>query len=177
MLTQLAVGGPVWDNPWGHVSILINGTVFSYGTNYSGGPRGTLDWGGNAAAFLSTQSDLRTTELMTLNISAEQESKLLAALKANSPYSQPYDVLGHSCVGALINPLKQAGILSDEPGPIVYSPKGDLQAGAPSSITPNGLGNLLQGQGLVSGTTVVGHQPLNLFWRIVYGGIAGLTPE
>lgn len=31
--TQLAVGGPTWDNPFGHVALIINGEVFSIWTS------------------------------------------------------------------------------------------------------------------------------------------------
>ena len=155
-VTQLAVGGPTWGNPFGHVSIIINGEVFSYGTNYTGGEPGVKDWGASASDFLSAQQDLRETDLMTLNISADQEAQLLALLQSENPYGGPYGWLSHSCVGAIENPLIEAGIISDQPGPVVSTPRGDLQAGRPSAISPSALGDVVINQNLVSNTTVVG---------------------
>ena len=176
-VTQLALGGPVWDNPWGHVALIIDGEVFSYGTNYTGGLAGVRDWGRNAADYLSAQADLRETDLLTLGISADQEAKLLDLLKNNNPYSQAYDLLAHSCVRALLDPLRSAGIIPIRPGPGVETPQGTLQAGAPAAITPNGLANLVRSQNLVTSTTAVGSPSIDTLWRAVYALVNGFTPD
>jgi RHS repeat-associated protein len=176
-ITQVAVGGPVWGNPWGHIAIIINGEVFSYGTNYTGGMAGVRDWGRSAADYLSTQSQLRQTTLLTLGISDEQEAKLLDQLRAGNPYNSPYSLLGHSCVSALLDPLRNAGILSTQPGPVIETPQGTLQGGAPAANSPNGFVNMIRSQNLVTSTTVVGSPSIDVFVRAVYGVVNGITPE
>jgi RHS repeat-associated protein len=50
--TQVAIGGRVSDNIFGHASIIINGKAYSYGTNDTHGAKGQKDWGVDAKAFL-----------------------------------------------------------------------------------------------------------------------------
>jgi RHS repeat-associated protein len=118
-LTQVAIGGRVADNVFGHLSIIINGEVFSYGTNYTNGPPGTRDWGRSGQDFLTAQSSARETALLDLRISQAQEDGLLTLLRQNNPYSSPYTLLRHSCVTVVENALVKAGILRDA---IVVSP-------------------------------------------------------
>jgi RHS repeat-associated protein len=172
--TQLAVGGGTSGNPFGHVALIVDNEVFSYGTHYT--PNRT-DWGQDAATYLASQDSTRETSLMTLNLSPDQEANLLQALRKNDPNNGVYNLIGHTCVTPLLNALRDAAIVPSQPGPIVSSPQGDLQAGAPSATTPQGLGNLLKSLNLVTATTTTGTSPLNFFWRTAYGVVNAFAPQ
>jgi RHS repeat-associated protein len=165
--TELAVGRNTADNPFGHISIIINGKVYSYGTNYNGGP--TKDWGANANVFLNAQSGARQTDLIQLNIKPEQEQSLQQYLDANNPNAQgapPYDALGNSCVTVGEKALQDTGILpTPQPGPEVIGRGGAVyQRGADKSITPNQLAERVNQQpGLVQQTTASGQQKTSVF--------------
>jgi len=160
--TVVLFGQNTNDNPFGHVSIAINGTVYSYGTNYTGGGKGVRDWGREEGAFLATQSPLRKTERLTLNVSEDQERALQNELAASNPYAEgaaSYSVLMNSCVTVSERALEKVGILPNEPGPVRMDRAGNLlQAGAPRSLTPGGLVQQVRSAGLVKSTQATGHQ-------------------
>jgi RHS repeat-associated protein len=169
--TELAVGGNTADNPFGHVALIINGRVYSYGTNYNKGA--ARDWGADASVYLNAQSGSRQTEVLQLNITPEQEQSLQQNLEANNPNSQaaaPYDVLGNSCVTVTVNALQNIGILpTPQPGPEAIGKGGAVyQAGADKSITPTQLADRVKQQsGLVQQTTTSGQQKVSVFRSFV----------
>jgi RHS repeat-associated protein len=59
-MTELAVGENTADNPFGHVSLIINDKVYSYGTNYNNGA--DRDWGADAN-FTSTRKAARVKRI------------------------------------------------------------------------------------------------------------------
>jgi hypothetical protein len=150
---QVAVGGPTNTNAFGHISIIVNNTVYSYGTAYSGGK----DWGVSRDAYFNkkgetgkSQNDVRQTRILTLKATPEQEAALEKGLKDNNPNDGEYSVLNHSCVTVTENALQDAGILANEPGPVTTDPAGnELQAGAEKSFTPEGLEDQIEDQDLV----------------------------
>jgi RHS repeat-associated protein len=164
--TVVLYGHNTSDNPFGHVSIAINGQVFSYGTNYTGGEKGVRDWGREEGAFLATQGPLRQTERLTLDVSDAQEQALKAELTGNNPYAPgapPYSVVGNSCVSVCERALEKAGILPNQPGPVrIDSAGNELQAGAPSSVTPAGLVGQIRSAGLVKSTQTTGNQQVSV---------------
>lgn len=162
--TQLAVGGHTQGNPFGHIAIVINGTVYSHASTYSGGS----DWGvSEQAYFLNAnnsrglaQDDVRQTTLFELNISPGQEQQLEQHLISNDPNQQPYNELNHSCVTSTEGALETTGILPNNPGPVTMNQRGDLlQAGAPKAITPGGVVHQVQNQNLVTSTVARGNEP------------------
>ena len=166
-LTQLAIGGPKLGsyNPFGHAAIIINGVVYSYDTTYaSNGDMG--DWGASASAYLAAQNGLRQTSLLTLNLTPQQEAQLQKELNAYNPFSNDYSLAGHghTCVTVIEDNLKNVGVLPSVPAPIRATPQGDLQAGAPSVDTPQGLGDWARSLGLVQSETSVGQAPGWFIW-------------
>jgi RHS repeat-associated protein len=164
--TVVLYGHNTNDNPFGHISIAINGQVFSYGTNYTGGEKGTRDWGREEGAFLATQGPLRQTERLILDVSPAQEQALKAELVGNNPYApgaQPYSVVGNSCVSVTERALEKAGILPNRPDPAYIDRFGnEMQGGAPASLTPGGLAGQVRGAGVVKSTQTVGHPAATL---------------
>lgn len=166
--TELAVGRNSADNPFGHIALIINGKVYSYGTNYNKGAR--RDWGASADTYLNAQTGMRQTELLQLNVTPEQEQSLQQNLDANDPNAKgtaPYDALGNSCVTVTEKALEKTGILpTPQPGPVVVGKGGALyQAGAYQSITPNDLAERIKkSPGMVQHTSTSGQQQVSV-WR------------
>jgi RHS repeat-associated protein len=160
-VTQLAVGGRTDDNPFGHVALIINDTVYSYGTNFGGGGKGRLDWGANAQAYLSAQSKTRQTELMTLKISNRQEQELQKYLEAhnpNAPGTGTYSVLSHNCATVVQDALVKTGTMPTVPlGPRTpYSP---VPMSTDPATLPSRVGANAQGAGIVEKSETVGTPP------------------
>jgi len=169
--TQVAIGGRVSDNVFGHAWIIINGKAYSYGTNDTHGPKGQKDWGVDAKAMLQGEAAKgRSTDLLTLNISPAQEKNLQQQLDSNNPNAPgaaPYSIPnGNSCVDQVQNPLVSTGII-----PAPSSDAGNPAAGLPgvvpasgSPLTPSGLESELQSQpGLVQSTQTVGQSNTGFF--------------
>ena len=163
--TKLAVGKQTRDNPAGHVALIINGKVYSFGTNYSQGPN--KDWGGAAGSYLGQQRDLRETDLLTLNVSDKQEKQLEQTLQSNDPNgasAPPYSLIRNSCVSQCERALVSTGILQNTPpGPVVVGRGGaEFQSGGTQpALTPGGLADRVQSQGLVTSTKTVGQQQVS----------------
>jgi RHS repeat-associated protein len=137
---RLAVGLQTPTNYFGHVAIVVNDVVFSFGTQYAN-PNG--DWGVPLDEYLAAQSDNRETDLITLDISTEQEADLLMTLEANNPFEvDAYDTFGNNCVSVCEQAFEDTGILVSEPGAVGVDSAGNLmQSGAPKSLTPRALGD------------------------------------
>jgi RHS repeat-associated protein len=170
--TKLAVGKQTRENPAGHVALVINGKVYSFGTNYSQGPN--KDWGGAASSYLGQQAGLRETDLLTLNVSDKQEKQLEQTLQNNDPNATsapPYSLIGNSCVNQCERALVSTGILQNTPpGPVVVGRGGaEFQSGGTQpSLTPGGLADRVQSQGLVASAKTVGQQQVSKpesFWN------------
>jgi RHS repeat-associated protein len=167
--TQVAIGGRVSDNVFGHAWIIINGKAYSYGTNDTHGPKGQKDWGVDAKAMLQGEAAKgRSTDLLTLNVTPAQEQALQTQLDSNNPNAPgaaPYSIPGgNSCVDQVQNPLIDTGILQTQPMQV------DPTLGAPivpinsPAITPSGLESELQSQpGLVQSTQTVGQSNTGFF--------------
>ena len=159
--TELAVGRNTENNPFGHVALIINGNVYSFGTNYNK-IAGSEDWGADANVYLNGQSNSRQTDLLQLNITPDQEQSLTKTLDANNPNAagaSKYDALGNSCVTVIEKGLQQTGILpTPQPGPEVIGKGGAVyQRAADKSFTPDQLAEKVgQQPGLVLQTKTVG---------------------
>jgi RHS repeat-associated protein len=157
--TQLAVGLNTANNVFGHVAIIINGQVYSYGTNYTQGGKYAQDWGGDASAYLDAQASARQTQLMTLATDAGQESALKAHLDANNPNAKgapKYDLLSNSCVTASEDALVASGVLPNQivlPNALNTPPLGSKWAKA---TTPGDLGSKAKTAGIVKDSKTVG---------------------
>jgi RHS repeat-associated protein len=157
--TQLAVGLNTANNVFGHVAIIINGQVYSYGTNYTQGGKYAQDWGGDASAYLDAQASARQTQLMTLATDAGQESALKAYLDANNPNAKgapKYDLLSNSCVTASEDALVASGVLPNQivlPNALNTPPPGSKWAKA---TTPGDLGSKAKTAGIVKDSKTVG---------------------
>jgi RHS repeat-associated protein len=162
--TSLAFGQRTASNAVGHVAIVIDDRVYSYGTRYTGSSK---DWGASAGDYLAAQSNDRATSLLRLGISSEQEAALKATLDANNPNAPgapKYDMVNNSCVTVSERALEKAGVLPNQPGPVKVGPGGALmQAGAPSSVLPAGLVKQVQDAGLVRNVEQVG-TPTKVYW-------------
>ena len=182
--TQVAIGGRVGDNVFGHAAIIINGKVYSFGTNYTKGPSGKLDWGGDANTYLQGNAAKgRSTDLLTLNITPAQEKTLQQQLDSNNPNAPgtaPYSIPnGNSCVDQVQNPLVATGILpatsSDASNPAAGLPGVVPAPGSP--VTPSGLESELQSQpGLVQSTQTVGQSNTGFFqslWGTIKHALGG----
>jgi RHS repeat-associated protein len=166
--TQLVVGGPAAGNIFGHVALAVDGVVYSYGTHFVG--HNLPDWGVPLALYLSAQSGLRETQIITLNVSPEEESRLKTYLESNEPDPDQYSEFSNSCVTVCEAALEEVGIVGNEPGPEVTTSAGDvLQAGAPGAITPSGLANQVRSQHLVTSEQVAGTPTPT--WRSFLGTI------
>jgi RHS repeat-associated protein len=168
--TQLLFGRYTNDNPFGHVAIAINGVVFSYGTNWTKGPQGQRDWGADAAKYLEAQDDVRRTDVLTLDISADEEAALLGNLKNSNPYapSAPaYQTPFHTCVTVCYTALQGIAAL-----PQLLRADGDPNAGAIGPpLTPAGLKAEVKKRGLVKEETTVGTDPKSSWWGSVWNAI------
>ena len=157
--TQLAVGLNTANNMFGHVALIINGQVYSYGTNYTQGGKYAQDWGGDASAYLDGQASARQTQLMTLATDAGQESALKAYLDANNPNAKgapKYDLLSNSCVTASEDALVASGVLPNQivlPNALNTPPPGSKWAKATS---PGDLGSKAKTAGIVKDSKTVG---------------------
>lgn len=156
--TRALVGGRTERNPAGHIGLEINGTVYAAGSFYvNQGPGG--DWGVPVDPYLAAQEGIRVTKILTLDITPGQEAALEESLQGRDPTTH-VGLLRGSCVDVCEKALESAGILPNEPGPLVVDRAGNLmQAGAPSSITPGGVENQLERAGLVKGTQTTGTPP------------------
>lgn len=166
--TQLAVSGLVKGNPAGHVAIVVNGTVFSFGTFHvseSG------DWGVNLGEYLSAQEGKREITLLTLDVSAEQEEKLLEFLTSYPPRLEDYSAVENSCVTSCEKALESAGILPNDPGAVRTNSAGSLlQAGASRSLTPASLVAQAEKAGLIKSSSTRGRQQVSRL-RSIWGAI------
>gem|GEM_PF-2724310 len=152
--TQLVVGSQTENNVFGHVALAINGTVYSFGTAYVGK---SGDWGVSLGGYLGAQDSKRSTTVMTLDLSPEEENKLRATLEGNDPRKKPYSVLDNPCVTVCEQALESVGGLPNDPGPMHTDSAGNqLQAGAPKSFTPGGLADQVQEAGLVKSSSTQG---------------------
>jgi RHS repeat-associated protein len=180
-LTQVAIGGPVGDNIFGHASIIINGQVFSYGTNYTDGGPGLGDWGADAETFLDAQNGFRSTTLLTLDISQDQENALLQYLNQHNPNaagSPSYSALTNSCVSTTENALIKTKIETLINDGLPSCAGGECMP-ISAATTPAGLEiNLELQPGLVSGTTTVGNQTtgdLGALWGTLWYGVSHVS--
>jgi RHS repeat-associated protein len=167
--TQLLVGRYTNDNPVGHVAIAINGVVFSYGTNWTKGPRGQRDWGADATTYLNAQKELRRTDILTLDISPEKEALLLGSLKNSNPYdpSAPaYQTPFHTCVTVCDTALQGIGAL-----PSLLTADGEVKPFHFQTLTPAGLKAEVKKRGLVKTETTVGTEPKTSWWGSVWNVI------
>jgi RHS repeat-associated protein len=173
--TQLVVGRNTAQNPFGHVAIAINGRVYSFGTNWSERSSTKRDWGISLQAYLAPQNNLRETNIVTLKVTPQQEQALQAHLESHNPNAAGapgYGELSNSCVTVAENALDTVGILPNQPGPVVIDRAGnEMQAGAPASMTPDGLLQQTQSAGLVESSRVVGRAPeestLRVWWNAI----------
>jgi hypothetical protein len=160
--TQLAIGNGTFENPAGHVALIIDGKVYSYGTNYTKQGVHKLDWGADAKIYLAAQEDKRSTTIATLKVLPDQEQKLKSYVEKNNPNAEgaaKYSVVLKSCVTVIQNALVDSGVL-----PVVANPRNDLEPinGATLSLTPAGVLADVQSAGLVSGEKTVGTPSLSL---------------
>jgi RHS repeat-associated protein len=175
--TKLAVGRQTQDNPFGHVAIIINDKVYSYGTNYNGGAK--RDWGASASTYLSKQANLRETDLLTIKVSDQQEQQLEQILNQNNPNdagAPPYDLIGNSCVTQCERALVKADVVKHEgPGPVFVGRGGAefQRAGTNPTITPQGLADRIHSQGQVASISTVGQQQVGMV-RSTINAIIGL---
>lgn len=159
--TELAVGRNTETNPFGHIALIIDGKVYSFGTNYNK-IAGNEDWGADAKVYLDAQGNSRQTDLLELKISPDQEQSLVNTLDTNNPNAPgaaKYDALGNSCVTVIEKGLQNAGVLpTPQPGPEVIGNGGAVfQRAADKSFTPDQLADrAIQQPGLVSKATTVG---------------------
>jgi hypothetical protein len=148
------------NNIFGHVALILNGTVYSFGTNDTHGPDHQEDWGRSAADYLNVQAGRRSTEVMTLAATPEQEAALAAYLSSNNPNAsgaKPHDTVTNSCVTVTERALERTGILPSSPGPVTVGRGGALlQAGAPRAITPSQLADQLKKANVVTATNSIG---------------------
>jgi hypothetical protein len=152
--TQLVFGQQTPDNVFGHIALAVDGVAYSYGTSWV---NDNGDWGVSLNSYLAAQTE-RETELLTLNLTPEQEDQLLQTLETQNPYEGgEYYLLSHSCVTVCESALEGVGALSNQAGPVIISQAGnELQAGAPKSFTPGELAARARGEGLVTATQTVG---------------------
>jgi hypothetical protein len=117
------------------------------------------DWGVDLDAYLAAQEGVRETELLTINVTPEQEGALLEYLLSINPGDRGYSIIDHSCVTVCENALESVGILSNEPGEMKVDAAGNLiQAGAPRSHTPSGLVSQVTSADLVKQTSATGRR-------------------
>jgi hydroxymethylpyrimidine/phosphomethylpyrimidine kinase len=135
--------------------LIVNGLVYSYGTEYAS-DKG--DWGVSADSFLAAQSDKRETELLTLNLTPEQEAKLVQYLSTNIPNATEYSVVSKSCVTECEDALKAAGVLPNESAQnVAVDPDGAPMYGhSPDVLLPSVLRTQLQDAGKVQTSEKVG---------------------
>ena len=158
--TEIVVGKNTENNPFGHISVIINGVVYSYGTNYTNTKGGNRDWGANASEFLDAQKNIRQTELLELNVTPEQEQSLVSDLESNNPNAEgakEYDVKDNSCVTVIEEPLERTGILEELSTPIIDRAGEIVGNEEKNALTPNNLAKRIKKQPeLVKKTTTVG---------------------
>ena len=153
----MVVGKHTKENVFGHIALAINGTVFSFGTNWTKGAN--KDWGASLKKYLDAQASLRETEILTLGISPELEQELLEDLRANNPYSKDYDVVTHSCVTVCSKALGALGLLKAR---IFTNAKGEETVW--EALTPAELAERVRDAGLVTDSDVVGSEATS-WWR------------
>jgi RHS repeat-associated protein len=105
--TDMAVilAGPSKNNPFGHVAIAFSGKgVYSYGTQEK--------LGSSATNYTNSRlADGRTMTIVTLHTTPAQDAAAMKAFVAFT-HSGKYAVIGHSCVDAVKEALKAAGIVA-----------------------------------------------------------------
>jgi RHS repeat-associated protein len=152
--TQLAYGLNTATNMFGHIALIINSRVYSYGTNYTG--IGS-DWGASSSAYLSAQSAIRETRPLKLNIDSASEAALqnfLDTHNPNAPGAAKYDVSANSCVTVTERALEASGILPTH----IALPNAEEPPGLRwvRSLTPNDLAYKAGVAGITSQATTVG---------------------
>jgi RHS repeat-associated protein len=175
--TRVLIGKDPGTNPFGHAAIAINGVVFSYGTDFTHGPKGKRDWGASLEAYLAAQANKRQTEILTLDLSPEQETRLLSELQLRNPYApgEPkYGLLTNSCVTACQSPIRDLGLLPGA-GPVKIDRAGnELQAGGAHAFTPEGFADDLRRAGLVKESKIVGTPQISLMQALWYAVLNAL---
>jgi RHS repeat-associated protein len=164
--TSLAIGGRTDRNPVGHVAIIINNTVYSYGTNWSGRGANQQDWGASAQVYLDSQAGRRQTDLLGLNLTPLQEQKLQQYLEVNNPNApgaSPYNRLTNSCTTVTQDALVSTGTM---PAvllgvPTHFAPSPPMSTGV--AILPGTVGAYARGAGIVTNVETVGQAP-NVSW-------------
>lgn len=153
--TKLAVGLQTDRNPIGHVAIIINDKVYSYGTNWSQRSQSQQDWGASSQVYLDSQAGHRQTQLLTLNITPEQEQKLQQHLDANNPNAPGapgYNHLTNNCASVCQNAFVQTGTMPVMP---VQGPGGLVMSTGPA-VTPQDVVMYTTQTGMVTKTETVG---------------------
>jgi YD repeat-containing protein len=160
--TQLAYGQRTSHNSLGHLAIIINDRVYSYGTNYSRRDSTVQDWGADASQYLAAQAANRATQLLTLGIPTEQEAKLEAYLKSNNPNAKGAPgpaLLTNNCATVCQGALVATGTLTS----VVLDTSGVLQMSGGPAVTPLNVVNAATQAGLVTRIETVG-QPTKAKW-------------
>ncbi|MDP9119861.1 MAG: RHS repeat-associated core domain-containing protein, partial [Acidobacteriota bacterium] len=160
--TALAIGLPTSTNPFGHAAIIINSTVYSYGTNWTNHDRRHEDWGASAQEYLAAQKGKRQTDIVTLKLSRPQEQKLGEYLDANNPNAEgklSYSVVFNSCVTVVENALIDTGTL-----PLGASALDDQRPpGTTPTLLPEGIVQDVGNAGLIQSVETVGSPPTPSF--------------
>jgi RHS repeat-associated protein len=171
--TKLAIGGRTDRNPVGHVAIIINDQVYSFGTNWSGRGANQQDWGASAQTYLDSQAGHRQTDLLTLNITPEQEQKLQQHLNANNPNAPgaaKYSELTNSCTTVTQNALVQTGTMPAVAlGPVTG--RGPTPISTGSAVLPGTVGAYAQGAGIVTNVQTVGKEPKVGWFRTIVNAV------
>jgi len=170
--TKLAVGLRTDQNPVGHLAIVINDKAYSFGTNWSNRGANQQDWGASAQVYLDAQNGHRQTQLMTLDITPEQEHKLQQHLDANNPNAPgapKYGEISNSCVTVTYNALTQTGTLPNVP---IQQSSGMLVMSHVGAVTPAEAASNVQQTGFVKSTATVGTEPKVGFWRSVWNAVS-----
>jgi RHS repeat-associated protein len=173
--TRLAVSGRTDDNPFGHVALIVNNTVYSYGTDWAGGGEERLDWGANAQPYLAAvQSQNRQTQLMTLKTTPVQEQQLQQYLEAHNPNAPggEYNVLTNNCATVVQDALVKTGTM---PRVLI----GPTTARAPIATStdwtnvPSRVGANAQDAGIVQDVETVGKPPTTSAARSTLNAVSG----
>ncbi|HEL4105937.1 TPA: RHS repeat protein [Stenotrophomonas maltophilia] len=109
--TLVILGGETSGNAAGHVAIAFTGKgVYSDGT--------LTDYGSSLTDYLNKQSEYRTSTLITIKTSPEQEARMIAQLETKrgirlpNPKSEPVKAWGDTCATRTQDALTAGGIRS-----------------------------------------------------------------
>src|ERR1041385_987164 len=173
--TQLIVGNQTNSNLFGHLAIAINGRVYSYGTQYTS-KTGSKDWGASETKYLDAQKNLRSSEVITLKVSPQQEQKLQQDLEShnpNAPDAPKYGVASNSCVTVIDNALIRSGTIPAPQSPLTgeFTPPGTTPSVLPEGVVQN-VGNA----GLIGDGQTVGKDAQPGAWSILVDTVLSSIP-